>query len=146
MPDKSAPPVLTNPSAAKNDPLPTSQSAKPAAALPGREGAKVGATDHILNSDAETPKRSDDLGKNVVGWGTGQTAEDVEKTKSRTKEINPAVVDKMKEKGLQKDWVEKQLNGYNKAYEDGKAGTKNTLGNKQLLPRKELMEKILENW
>ena len=44
--------------------------------------------------------------------------------------------------GLTREWVEQQLSMYRKAL--GSGGPK--LKNKQLIPRKELMEKILELW
>ena len=48
----------------------------------------------------------------------------------------------MVKQGLTKEWVLQQLTFYNKALEIG--GDK--LKNAQLLPRKELMEKLLELW
>jgi hypothetical protein len=48
----------------------------------------------------------------------------------------------MAKQGLPREWVEKQLSHYRKSFREG--GGK--LRNEQLLPRKELMERILELW
>jgi hypothetical protein len=56
---------------------------------------------------------------------------------ARTAELIAEEVEKMAAKGLTKEWVEKQLNLY-KAAETSPS----KLVNKQLLPRKAMMEKI----
>jgi hypothetical protein len=60
---------------------------------------------------------------------------------ARTAELIAEEVEKMAAKGLTKEWVEKQLNLY-KAAETSPS----KLVNKQLLPRKAMMEKILSWW
>lgn len=52
------------------------------------------------------------------------------------------MVSGFKKSGVDKAWVQRQLELYTKAVEQG--GVK--LNNQQLLPRKELMEKILQLW
>jgi hypothetical protein len=60
---------------------------------------------------------------------------------ARTAELTAEEVEKMAAKGLTKEWVEKQPNLY-KAAETSPS----KLVNKQLLPRKAMMEKILFLW
>ena len=92
------------------------------------------------------------IGK-IIGWGEGavaQTEEGVAITKAVTEKLTSEQVQLWAKQGLTKEWVEKQLAAYTKAIEKGAkqaagAGAK-ALNNKQLLPRKELMEKILSLW
>lgn len=92
------------------------------------------------------PLRTDAIGATIVKWGTGQGEADVALTVQRTGEISKRAVQDMIDQGLTKDWVSGQLTKYTKAYEDGINGLKNTLKNQQLIPRTELMKKILQNW
>jgi RHS repeat-associated protein len=96
----------------------------------------------LAASSVQVARSAGDIGKNVIKWGTGQTAEAVATTTERIKAVNPAEVVKMIKEGLRKDFFEKQLAQYQKAIDVG--GKK--LINEQLLPRLELMEKILESW
>jgi hypothetical protein len=86
-------------------------------------------------------RSSGELGK-VIGWGTGQTAADVAQTLQLTRELTPARVAAIAKQGVTRDWVQEQLQLYQKAFESG--GAKHN--NAQLLPRIELMKKLLENW
>ncbi|HEY4080833.1 MAG TPA: RHS repeat-associated core domain-containing protein [Burkholderiaceae bacterium] len=105
--------------------------------------AAEGAADAAANTAEQVVKqRAGDIGRDIIGWGRGQSPEDIAKTISKTGEINPEVVEKMIEKGLTKEWVEGQAAKYSKALEDG--GRK--LINEQLAPRLELMQKIIQNW
>lgn len=79
---------------------------------------------------------------NIIGWGKGQKPEDIQKTIDLTKSLTKEIVNGFKKSGVDKEWVQRQLGMYTKAIEQG--GTK--LNNQQLLPRKELMEKILQLW
>jgi hypothetical protein len=78
----------------------------------------------------------------VIGWGEGQLPAAVEQTISVTQNLTKSQVESWAGQGLTKSWVEKQLASYTKALEAG--GDK--LKNVQLLPRKQLMEKILSLW
>jgi len=79
-----------------------------------------------------------------------QTVEGVAITKAVTEKLTSEQVQLWAKQGLTKEWVQKQLASYTNAIQKGleKAGQAgaNPLNNKQLLPRKELMEKILELW
>lgn len=86
--------------------------------------------------------RASEVGRNIIRWGERQTEGGVSKTIARTQEVNTQVVQGMKDQGLPKSWVEGQLSSYvSKAGQGGKA-----LENKQLIPRIDLMIKILKNW
>jgi hypothetical protein len=84
---------------------------------------------------------SGDLGK-VIGWGRGQSPEAIAKTFEVTKNVTTSAIEKMMEQGLTKEWVTRQLGMYSEAI---KGGT-DKLRNAQLLPRAELMKKILDLW
>lgn len=87
---------------------------------------------------AKTPS---DYGK-IIGWGTSNNDAGVKKTTTLTKKLTKKHVEKMIADGLDKKFVVKNLQQYKDAIKKG--GKK--LDNKQLLPRKELMEKILKLW
>jgi RHS repeat-associated protein len=76
----------------------------------------------------------------IIGWGTGQGG--VEITRALTRGLTRAAVEQMKRRGLTKSTVENLLRQYERAI--GEAGKK--LANEQLLPRAELMRKILSLW
>ncbi len=86
-------------------------------------------------------KSASDYGK-IIGWGTSHKDPDVKKTTTITKKLVKKDVEKMIAAGLDKKFVVKNLQQYKDAIKKG--GKK--LDNKQLLPRKELMEKILKLW
>jgi RHS repeat-associated protein len=87
------------------------------------------------------PQKSNFYGK-MIGWGD-QSVEGVEQTINVTKNLTAEQVKQWAEEGLPKEWVEKQLNMYlDKINQGGKFVEKN----KQILPRKGLMEKMLELW
>jgi hypothetical protein len=86
--------------------------------------------------------RAGDIGEQIVKWGRGQGAGDVAQTIARTRGLTSDGVREMAKQGLPREWVEKQLSHYRKSFREG--GGK--LRNEQLLPRKELMERILELW
>lgn len=87
-------------------------------------------------------KESWDVGRNVVRWGESQSAEAVAQTRAVTESLTPQRVQQMAGEGLTKQWVEKQLAMYEQMAAQG--GKK--LANKQLLPRLELMRKLLRLW
>jgi len=87
-------------------------------------------------------KAAGEIGKDIIQWGRGQTADDVAKTIERAGQMTQETVEQMIKQGLEREWVEKQLGQYLKAYEEG--GKK--LLNEQLIPRIELMRNILNNW
>ncbi len=107
-----------------------------ASAVGALEGAAGGAPTSSVRA-----RSSGELGK-VIGWGTGQTAADVAQTLQLTRELTPARVAAIAKQGVTRDWVQEQLQLYQKAFESG--GAKHN--NAQLLPRIELMKKLLENW
>lgn len=78
----------------------------------------------------------------IIGWGNGQKAEGVQKTIDLTKSLTKEMVRDFRKNGVDKAWVQRQLELYNKQIAKGGIGLKN----KQLLPRKALMEKILQLW
>ena len=78
----------------------------------------------------------------IIGWGEGQSAEAVAKTEALTESLTKELVEQWEKQGLTKEWVSKQLELYIKAVEAGAGKLKNM----NLLPRKALMEKILELW
>jgi hypothetical protein len=84
---------------------------------------------------------SADVGE-IIGWGEGQTEEAVQQTINLTKNLSKSQLHDWINKGLTKSWVEKQLASYTKSLLKGKE----KLNNKQILLRKELMEKILKLW
>jgi len=63
-----------------------------------------------------------------------------------TEKLTSEQVQLWAKQGLTKEWVQKQLASYTNAIQKGLAKQALILTNKQLLPRKELMEKILELW
>jgi len=81
------------------------------------------------------------MGK-LIGWGEGATEAAVAQTKAVTEGLTAEQVQVWKQVGLTKEWITKQLELYTKAIIKG--GDK--LKNINLLPRKELMEKILSLW
>ena len=85
---------------------------------------------------------SDEIGGDIIGWGTGQSAAAVAKTQQATKALTESKIKEMIPKGLTKEWVEDQLRLYTGAI--AKAGPK--LKNTQLFVRKEMMERILLLW
>jgi RHS repeat-associated protein len=87
------------------------------------------------------PLTSGQMG-NLIGWGTGQSAEAVAKTVNVTRQLTQQRVAQLAQQGLTRQWVEQQLSFYTRAL--GQGGGK--LNNAQLLPRKQLMEKLLELW
>jgi predicted RNA-binding protein YlqC (UPF0109 family) len=96
-----------------------------------------------ISNISVAPKKliSSDMGR-IIGWGEGKTAEAVQQTINVTKNLNKQQIQDWAKQGLTKDWVQKQLDAYSKALSKG--GKK--LDNINLLPRKQLMEKILELW
>lgn len=85
--------------------------------------------------------RAGELGK-IIGWGTGQSANAVAQTEAVTQGLTTEGVQAMIAQGLTRAFVEGQLASYTTAFAEGGA----KLGNAQLLPRLELMQKILELW
>lgn len=79
----------------------------------------------------------------IIGWGTSNVAADVAATEELTANLTEDAVEKMAEKGLTKSTVQRLLFKYSEALENG-GPTK--LANKQLLPRYQLMVKILQLW
>ena len=105
----------------------------------------------VHNSCENAPKtgltRAGDIGEQIVKWGRGQGADDVAQTIARTRGLTSDGVREMAKQGLTREWVEKQLSLYRKALEKGGDKLRNDkLRNEQLLPRRELMERILELW
>ena len=78
----------------------------------------------------------------IIGWGTGQSAEAVAVTEAVTESLTTEAVEGMIEEGLTKEFVESQVAAYERAVAQGGA----KLLNEQLLPRLELMQKILNLW
>ena len=85
---------------------------------------------------------SGQIGGDIIGWGTGQTAEAAEQTLAVTKALTRGKVSEMIGKGLTREWVVEQLGFYTAAVAKGEAKLKNN----QLFARKELMERILSLW
>ena len=86
-------------------------------------------------------KSASDYGK-IIGWGTSNNDSGVKQTTTLAKKLTKKDVENMIAAGLDKKFVVKNLQQYKDAIK--KEGKK--LDNKQLLPRKELMEKILKLW
>ncbi len=86
--------------------------------------------------------RAGDIGKDIVGWGTKQTAEGVAKTVARIEQINAETVGQMARQGLTREWIDTQAAKYANALE---AGGRKAI-NEQLVPRLELMLKIMDSW
>jgi RHS repeat-associated protein len=82
------------------------------------------------------------VGETMIGWGAGQSTSAVAQTIRLAENLTEQQVKTMIYRGLTKEWVEKQLALYSSAVAQGGA----KLLNKQLLPQKELMEKILSLW
>jgi hypothetical protein len=78
----------------------------------------------------------------ILGWGTGQSAEAVQQTEQLAQNLTQEQLNQMIKNGLSRQWVEEQLALYNKAIAEGGA----KLLNQQLLPRQQLMTKILQMW
>jgi RHS repeat-associated protein len=83
---------------------------------------------------------TNDLAGGVIGWGKGQAG--AQATKNLTTSLTRAAVEQMKRSGLTKNTVQGLLRQYENALAQG--GKK--LANEQLVPRAELMRKILELW
>ncbi|HEY0875843.1 MAG TPA: DUF4951 domain-containing protein [Vicinamibacterales bacterium] len=80
------------------------------------------------------------LAGRIIGWGAGQAGAAL--TRSLANNLTKAAVEQMKRQGLNRATVENLLRQYEKAIAQG--GKK--LANEQLLPRRDLMKKILELW
>jgi hypothetical protein len=78
----------------------------------------------------------------IIGWGTGQTARAVSQTQAVTQALTTEAVQGMIAKGLTREFVQNQLAMYSSTF--AKGGEK--LVNKQLVPRLELMQRILDLW
>jgi hypothetical protein len=78
----------------------------------------------------------------IIGWGTGQTAEAVAQTQAATRALTTEAIKGMIKRGLTRTWVTEQLAAYERAVATGAAKLKNV----QLLPRLELMKRLLELW
>jgi RHS repeat-associated protein len=76
----------------------------------------------------------------IIGWGTRQSG--AAATRELTNNLTRAAVEAMKRKGLNRATAQNLLRQYEKAIAQG--GRK--LDNEQLLPRRELMKRILELW
>jgi RHS repeat-associated protein len=105
-----------------------------AASLAGLGGPMV-----TLGLQAE-PILTNQLAGSIIGWGSGQAGAAV--TRSLANNLTKATVEQMKRQGLNRATVENLLRQYEKAIAQG--GKK--LANEQLLPRRELMKKILDLW
>lgn len=105
----------------------------------------IGGTTLMISSTPEfltiTPLVASEQGA-IIGWGTSNAAVAVAKTQQVIASLTRTKVAQMVARGLSKEWVKQQLARYLKDIAEG--GKK--LDNTQLLPRKELMEKILELW
>ncbi|RBL92759.1 RHS repeat domain-containing protein [Chitinophaga flava] len=110
-------------------------------ALGGLESIGLSGYQITFRVALKTPGTSAFFGE-MIGWGESQAPKAAKITIRLTKKLTKAVVEELKELGLPKEWVEKQLESYGKALADPrKAGS-----NINLLPRKALMEKILSLW
>ena len=78
----------------------------------------------------------------VIGWGKSNKDADVKRTLTRTKTLKSQDVRAMMDQGLTRKDAEALLALYEKAI---KAGGKK-LDNAQLIPRRDLMKKILSLW
>jgi hypothetical protein len=76
----------------------------------------------------------------IIGWPTGQAA--AEQTAAMARNLTSEQVAAMQAQGLNRATVESLRGAYQKAIETG--GKK--LANTQLLPRAQLMDRILELW
>ena len=81
-------------------------------------------------------------GGEIIGWGTSNSAEAVRQTETVTQNLTPETVRAMQARGLTRDWVVRNLAKYEAAAATG--GDK--LRNAQLLPRLNLMRRLLELW
>ncbi len=84
---------------------------------------------------------SEGMGR-VIGWGEGKAADAVAQTEAVAESLTSKIVQSMAERGLTKEWVVDQLSKYTAAF--AKGGPK--LRNVQLIPRMNLMMKILDLW
>jgi RHS repeat-associated protein len=95
----------------------------------------------------DSTEPSPDLKANHLGdyirWGEGQSAEDVEQTIEATRNFNSDKIRYLKNNGVTRADIEKQLEKYNNAI---LKGGRKIETNKQKYPRKDLMERILELW
>ncbi|HEV1994128.1 MAG TPA: hypothetical protein VGR03_07350 [Candidatus Acidoferrum sp.] len=96
----------------------------------------------IVGAAAEGALASGEIGGEIIGWGTGQAAEAVAQTEAVTQGLTTEAIEGMIEEGLTREWVESQLEMYEKAAENAIKAARNT----QLMPRLELMQKLLELW
>lgn len=81
-------------------------------------------------------------GQRIIGWGTGQSAAAVQQTLRVAQSLTPDVVRRMVEQGLSKGWVLEQLALYERSAQVGHK----VVHNAQLLPRLELMRRLIELW
>jgi hypothetical protein len=77
----------------------------------------------------------------IIGWGTRQSKESVEQTRSVTDSLTPEKVKDMIAKGLDKDWLLETKGKYEANLRAGRMSR-----NAQAIPRYELVNKILELW
>jgi hypothetical protein len=79
----------------------------------------------------------------VIGWGEGQSLQAVAQTRAATQNLTEETIKQFAAKGVTREWVASQLAQYQKFIAQG--GVK-VAKNVQLLPRAELMAKILSLW
>jgi hypothetical protein len=96
----------------------------------------------LLNAEVTSPTLKPNKMGDAIGWGEGSFPGDVQQTEQLTESLTAGRVKLMQEKGLTKDFVESNLQQYNRAIQAGGAKARNP----QLIPRKALMEKILQLW
>ena len=84
---------------------------------------------------------SAEFGK-IIGWGEGQSDEDVAQTIQVAETVSSELIQKWRAEGVTIEWVQEQLQKYENALAKGG----NKLKNKQLVHRKSLMEKIIALW
>jgi hypothetical protein len=80
----------------------------------------------------------------IIGWGTGQRADAVARTRAVTVALTGDKVKEMNAKGLHREWVECQLKMYRESIARGIGSPAKP--NTQIFPRQELMEKLLALW
>jgi RHS repeat-associated protein len=78
----------------------------------------------------------------IIGWGTGQSAAAVAQTEAATAALDEAAVEQMAAQGVTREWVSSQLVRYAEAVDV----TAKVAANAQLLPRIQLMLRLLELW
>jgi len=111
-------------------------------AVEGLAVAEAGTGAGAGTAAAGTAARSAQLGGEVIGWGTGQTAAAAAQTEAVTQGLTTQAIRQMIARGLTRQWVEAQLAQYEAAVARGGA----KLLNKQLLPRLALMRRLLDLW